>query len=67
MSSGEGPASPCVSVCALDENDLCIGCLRTGDEISRWGGMTVCEKKRVMDNVAQREGASALCINAGKQ
>ena len=36
--------SPCVSICALDDNDTCIGCFRTGEEISRWGGMTTEEK-----------------------
>jgi predicted Fe-S protein YdhL (DUF1289 family) len=60
---GNEPASPCVSVCALDENDLCVGCLRSGDEISRWGSMTSCEKMSVLKKVAQRETASASTIH----
>lgn len=28
--------SPCVSVCALDENDICLGCYRSGEEITDW-------------------------------
>jgi len=28
--------SPCVSICALDEEGVCLGCYRTGDEITDW-------------------------------
>jgi Predicted Fe-S protein len=30
-------ASPCVSICALDEQDICTGCQRTVAEIGRVG------------------------------
>ncbi|MEX1032521.1 MAG: DUF1289 domain-containing protein, partial [Cellvibrionaceae bacterium] len=29
--------SPCISICLLDEEDICVGCYRSGSEISRWG------------------------------
>ena len=34
-----GPVpSPCISVCRMDEvSGLCVGCLRSLDEIVRWG------------------------------
>lgn len=47
--------SPCVSVCALDEHDICIACQRSGQEISRWGAMSNSEKRAVMHKVARRE------------
>jgi hypothetical protein len=50
--------SPCVAVCALDENDVCIGCYRTGDEIMHWGTMDNAEKVKVLENVSEREKAS---------
>lgn len=28
--------SPCVSVCLLDGQDVCVGCFRTADEITDW-------------------------------
>ena len=28
--------SPCISVCALDEEDICMGCFRSLREISDW-------------------------------
>ncbi len=52
--------SPCVSICALDECDVCIGCHRTGDEILRWTIMTNDERKVVLENVAEREQKVAL-------
>ncbi len=30
------PMSPCISVCALDGEGYCSGCLRTRDEIASW-------------------------------
>lgn len=30
-------ASPCINVCRMDEvSALCVGCLRTLDEVARW-------------------------------
>lgn len=29
--------SPCVYVCSLDDQDVCIGCQRSGAEITEWG------------------------------
>ena len=50
--------SPCVAVCALDENDVCIGCYRTGQEITDWGEMDNEKKRDVLKKVAQREQAN---------
>ena len=48
-------ASPCVKVCVMDaEQRYCAGCLRTLDEIARWGEMTDAERAAVMANLAAR-------------
>lgn len=52
--------SPCVSVCALDEDDVCVGCYRTGVEISRWGEMSADERRDVIALVKDREKASYI-------
>lgn len=52
--------SPCVSVCALDERDICIGCHRTGDEITRWTRMSDDERRHVLRLVAEREKADLI-------
>lgn len=46
--------SPCVGVCALDDDDLCIGCLRSGSEISHWGRLDNDGKRAVLQAVAER-------------
>jgi len=52
--------SPCVSICALDEDDICVGCYRSGAEISLWGGMSASEKRDVIALVKEREKASYI-------
>ncbi|WP_100641409.1 DUF1289 domain-containing protein [Marinobacter salexigens] len=60
MAAEEKVRSPCVSICALDERDICIGCQRTGDEILHWTSMTNRERQAVLENVAEREREVAL-------
>lgn len=60
MKASDKVRSPCVSVCALDENNVCIGCHRTGDEILRWTQMTNDERRDVLREVAKREEKVAL-------
>jgi predicted Fe-S protein YdhL (DUF1289 family) len=52
--------SPCVSICALDENDLCIGCHRSLDEIMNWPRLDNDERLKVLEKVAQREEKAGL-------
>lgn len=52
--------SPCISVCALDINDICMGCQRSGDEISRWGTMDNQQRREVLEQVAQRARQQGL-------
>ncbi len=60
MSSVE---SPCIKVCVLDERQVCIGCLRTLDEIAAWERMDTATRRAVVARVtlerARRERAGA--------
>ncbi len=48
-------ASPCVSVCRMDAaSGLCVGCLRTLDEIARWGNADISYKRAVWTNIEAR-------------
>jgi uncharacterized protein len=52
--------SPCVKICSLDPaSDLCLGCGRTLDEITRWYGMSSDERQRVMAELPAR--IESLC------
>ena len=47
--------SPCISVCRMDAGgELCLGCLRTLDEIAAWGRMADEEKRDVWAQLARR-------------
>lgn len=49
------PPSPCVSFCRMDdETGLCLGCLRTLDEICRWSAMNDRDKRAVWRLIEQR-------------
>ena len=55
-------ASPCVNVCALDEQDICTGCQRTVSEITRWGRMDNQERREVLKRCHERAVAAGLII-----
>lgn len=38
------PLSPCIDVCALDDQNVCTGCKRTLQEIIDWSTMTAEEQ-----------------------
>lgn len=54
--------SPCVSICALDGDDVCVGCFRTGREISYWGRLTPAWQREVLARCQRRmDGDPAPC------
>lgn len=55
-------ASPCVSICALDEQDICTGCQRTVAEISRWGRMDNDERRAVLKRCHERAVEAGLIL-----
>ena len=47
--------SPCVKICVVHpEARLCVGCLRTIDEIGRWSRMTPEERREIMATLPAR-------------
>ncbi|MDE1149096.1 MAG: DUF1289 domain-containing protein [Azospirillaceae bacterium] len=52
-------ASPCTRVCRIEQRtSLCVGCLRSLEEITRWGGMTPDERRAVLALLPERAQAS---------
>lgn len=52
------PASPCIKICALDAQGVCVGCLRTLDEIARWGSMNADQQWEVIAALEKRRQAA---------
>ncbi len=53
------PESPCVSICTLDDDDLCVGCGRTLDQISRWALMSPEEQWSIVESLKPAKTAGA--------
>ena len=68
MSEVERPvASPCVNICALDDDDVCSGCQRTVAEITRWSRMTNPERREVLALCHERAKSSGVMWVLGNQ
>lgn len=47
--------TPCVQICALDRTtNICVGCGRTKDQITRWLSMTDEERKAIMQALKEK-------------
>jgi len=48
-------SSPCVRMCCLDNNDICLGCFRSLDEIKNWTQVDEQTRERFLTNAKNRE------------
>lgn len=46
--------SPCIGVCQLDDQQLCIACHRHIDEIAQWSGLNRVQRLEVLDRIKER-------------
>jgi predicted Fe-S protein YdhL (DUF1289 family) len=60
----EQVASPCVNICTLDAESVCIGCGRHIDEIAVWGAASPLLKRRIA--AAARERLARLQSRPGQ-
>jgi predicted Fe-S protein YdhL (DUF1289 family) len=49
------PMSPCLSICTLDEANICMGCLRTLAEIKGWATLSGSEQWTIVGELAERQ------------
>jgi len=49
--------SPCIGICQLGDDGLCVGCLRSADEIGRWLAMGAAERQHIMQIVLPKREA----------
>ena len=57
--------SPCIDVCTLDDDELCVGCGRHIEEIAAWGSAASALRLRIAD--AARERLARMTPQALKQ
>mgnify|MGYP001373311928 CR=1 FL=1 len=46
--------SPCVGVCQYNNEEVCSGCFRTVDEISKWTTISNDEREKIMGELDSR-------------
>ena len=57
------PASPCVSICTLDEAEICLGCGRTLREIACWSTYSKEQQWQIIDDLSRRDAANPRRVN----
>jgi len=57
--SDDEPRSPCISVCVLDDDDICMGCYRSASEITDWFMATDEQKREVLRRARERMQAGS--------
>jgi predicted Fe-S protein YdhL (DUF1289 family) len=57
--AGQRPVpSPCIDVCRIaPKTGLCVGCLRTLDEIAGWSALSEAERQAILDTLAGRKSS----------
>jgi predicted Fe-S protein YdhL (DUF1289 family) len=51
--------SPCIDVCRLDAQGLCVGCRRTIDEIAEWPRASEARRREILGELERRRAAAA--------
>jgi uncharacterized protein len=52
------PDSPCISICVLDDDDICMGCYRSAEEITDWFMASKEQKRECLRKAKERMEAS---------
>ena len=55
-----GVPSPCIDICRLDAQGLCIGCRRTIGEISEWGRAGEARRREILRDLTLRTASGQL-------
>ena len=56
------PESPCISICSLDQNDVCEGCFRTRNEVADWFTADDVRKLEILEASKQRRKGAGFLI-----
>jgi hypothetical protein len=59
--------SPCIRNCCLDDDDICVGCFRSIDEIKEWTVVDDHRRGAILENARQRSEAYQRLIEAGRR
>jgi hypothetical protein len=49
--------SPCIRLCTLDDDDICVGCYRSMAEICAWGDAVNAQRRQILATAELRRKA----------
>ncbi len=57
--------SPCIRNCCLDDDNICLGCFRSLDEILLWGcsETSIDKKQHILDQAKKRKYLSRQALS----
>jgi len=55
LDDSDAVQSPCIRNCCLNEDETCLGCFRSIDEITGWSKASVAERLQILKNTRQRK------------
>jgi predicted Fe-S protein YdhL (DUF1289 family) len=50
--------SPCIDLCTLDDDDICVGCFRSIDEICAWSGASEDQRRSILQAAEDRRSGN---------
>lgn len=53
-------ASPCIGICALDDDEYCLGCHRHIGEIAGWTRLSEDERRRILGELPDRRNVTII-------
>jgi predicted Fe-S protein YdhL (DUF1289 family) len=55
--------SPCVDICRLDAQGLCVGCRRTIDEIAEWSRASEARRREILRELELRPPSASAAAS----
>ncbi len=46
--------TPCINICKINEQNICIGCFRTLNEIAQWTKYSDLERTQIINRINDR-------------
>jgi predicted Fe-S protein YdhL (DUF1289 family) len=47
--------SPCINICSLNQQNICVGCYRSIEEITCWSRVNDVNKRKILENAEKRK------------
>lgn len=58
---------PCIKQCCLNEEEICLGCFRTFNDMCLWNKSSIEEKKEMMQRAERRKIENAIRSSPSKK